>query len=183
LVFQRKRLLRKSTVVKIGIVVLLLLIFIGYNTYVKWEKTHFTVDSDAFNIKDSFAEVMDEEYKRVERLRLADQFNKVGNPDITENFPNKQRQLKIDNTSLQPGRFFVLYSVNLQKNDQLPEDIPELNFSEVTMKTMDGDSKTFPIKESEEIGENVDYEGTVYDRRLYRGIEFELDYDSLEDVD
>lgn len=184
--------MRKSTVVKIGIVLLLLLIFIGYNTYVKWEKTHFTVDSDAFNIKDSFAEVMDEEYKRVERLRLADQFNKVGNPDITENFPNEQRQLKIDKAWFQPGRFFawfqpgrffVLYSVNLQKNDQLPEDIPELNFSEVTMKTMDGDSKTFPIKESEEIGENVDYEGTVYDRRLYRGIEFELDYDSLEDVD
>jgi len=180
------RLLRKSTLTKVGLVLFLLLLFIGYNVYLKWEKTHFTVDAEAFNVKDSLDQVMEEEYKWIEGLQLADQFNKLKNVDISRELPNQQRDISLHKTWFLPGGFFVLYSINLQKGDENPQDIPELNYSKVTMKSSDGETKTFQTLQNNDIRETIrddDYEGEVLDKRLYRSLLLVIDPERIQDDD
>jgi len=170
--------LHKKTLVKIGLVVFILLLFVGYNIYLKWDKTNFTVDSEVFNVKDHFSQVMDEEYKWNGRLRLADQFNKIKSIDIAKELPNEQRQIKIHKAWFTMETLFILYSINLQKDDQAPDDIPELNFSEVTFETSNGDVKSFDTRQYgryREGYEEDEYEGEVFEKRLYRSMVLGID--------
>lgn len=83
--------MRKDILIKCGIVLFLLLLFFGYNVYMKWDKNHFTVDTESFNVKDSFEQVMDEEYKWLNGLQLADDFNKTKDIDVDKEYRCRQR--------------------------------------------------------------------------------------------
>ncbi|HET7580072.1 MAG TPA: hypothetical protein VFK33_12400, partial [Bacillales bacterium] len=87
--------MNKSFLAKIGIVIVLLLAFFGYNAYSKWQNSHFKVDAEAFNVKKSFQAVMDDEYQAFPPLKLADHFNLTEAASQTVQIPKRHRQLKI----------------------------------------------------------------------------------------
>lgn len=174
--------MRKGKLTKIGIIVLLLLLFVGYMAYVKWDKSHFTVDSDAFDVKDSLEEVIKEETGRVNGSQLADQFDNIEHIDISRELPNQKRDVKIHDVWFTPQQLYVLYSVNLQKSDQTPSDIPELDFSEVTLKTENEGDMTSPQFYEPDDEDDDKHEGVVLEKRLYRSLNMTPEYTEMEDM-
>lgn len=179
-----KKRLKKSTLIKVGIVAFLLLIVVGYNIYLKWDKANFAVDSDAFDVQDSFEEVMEDEYERIDGLKLADEYDKVKNVDIKKDLPPLGRDLQIHKMWVATDYYFILYSISLKEDDESASDVPELDFSEGILHTPEDQSSPLETAGADEFDSSNDEDkgkGKVFDNRLYRGLMVKPDFEGLEE--
>ncbi|HEX6923542.1 MAG TPA: hypothetical protein VF149_06925, partial [Bacillales bacterium] len=107
--------MNKSLLTKIGIAAILLATFVGYNAYTKWNHTHFTVNPETFNVKDSFQAVIAHDLKKYPPLEKAYQYNLLKTVNQSVILPEKHRQLTVHKIWYFYPRIYVLYSLNLHK--------------------------------------------------------------------
>lgn len=160
---------------------MLLIAFIGYNIYTNQSNKH-KADPKVFNVKESWRQVMNEEYDQHMGLKLADQFDLTKNTDQTIELPNQHRQLKIHKLLYPtPGWVYVLYSVNLRKGDKSPKNIPKLTFSNVLFRASNGEKlKTSIQQENRPTNQDKEDKDIAYNGRLYRSMILHPDFSDIQ---
>ncbi|HET7658662.1 MAG TPA: hypothetical protein VFK37_10235, partial [Bacillales bacterium] len=158
--------MNKSLLVKIGIAAFLLAGFAGYNAYTKWSNTHFKVDPKAFNIVSNLKSIIDDEFKGFPPLKSAYHHHLLEDVNQSIALPNIRREIKVHKIWFIFPKMYVLYSLNLHKNDKGTKDIPRLRFPSMTFM-VNGKELEASITPSDLPSEE---KGKVFNGRLYRGV-------------
>ena len=132
---------------KIGILIVILLVFIGYLQYKNYKENHFAVDKKKFNVKDSFAAVMASDYSNIPFLENADHYDIVDTLDKEVPLVNMRRDLRIEKVWLSMDNLYILTSFKLSQDDKSLDDIPEIRIGKLVFHRDNG--KDFPYSTPE----------------------------------
>ncbi|HEX7066114.1 MAG TPA: hypothetical protein VF199_13680 [Bacillales bacterium] len=156
--------MKKNLFGKMAIVVVILAAFIGYNIYSKWDETHFSVDPEAFTIKNSYEEVLKVQNQQFPNLHLAREFDLPKKVNRSVLIPDQHRKIIVHEIWFKFPGVYLLYSINLHKEDQDEESVPKLQFSSMKINTSDGQSDNVSVKPVHS-GKSI-----VCNGKLYRGV-------------
>ncbi|GGH88820.1 hypothetical protein JOD43_004387 [Pullulanibacillus pueri] len=160
-----------SLLIKIGVVVIVLLLFIGYLKYQDYQKDHFVVDKKSFNVKTSFSAVMQEDYDKIPTLKNADRYHIVETVNKDIPIVKMQRDLRIEKVWLVAGRVYILTSFKLLKTDRSLEDVPKLTIHKFIFHRKNGPDFTYDIGKSEINADGVSplkLTQRTFDHRVYQ---------------
>ncbi|HEU5140560.1 MAG TPA: hypothetical protein VFT51_11330 [Bacillales bacterium] len=171
--------MKNNLIGKIAIVVVILAAFIGYNIYAQWDETHFSVNPEAFTIKDSYEEVYQAQTKMYRYLELARKISLPKPLDESVVLPDQHRKITVHEIWFRYPGIYLLYSINLHKEDQDEESVPKLQFSSMKVQIQDEKSIHVNLKTIRRPPGLNDH-SYVFNGRLYRGILLYPDFANAE---
>ncbi|TLS38233.1 hypothetical protein [Pseudalkalibacillus caeni] len=161
-------------------VISIFVIFGGFILYISNDRAQepsFKVNEDEFTVFEEKEAMFEEVYKGKASTALAASYGLVKKLDLEFPLIEARRTVSIEQAWYSQEGLFLLYSLELKKEDRNESDIPYLWFDELSFQKEGEKEVRLPVEKSNEsIYQNWLTPGVVYKHRIYRGVLVRPDY-------
>jgi hypothetical protein len=143
----------------------------GFALYTQYEKNAepvWKVNEDHFDVVHTLQDGMRKEYAKYEELKMLDHYDLLTDPKKTIPIKSDQRTLKVEKIWPMHNRFYILYSVDLKKQDKDEKDVPRLSVKKMRFTTKVGKKESIIGMDAIENAGQSRGIGFVFKHRLYR---------------
>ncbi|WNB90237.1 hypothetical protein [Bacillus sp. NEB1478] len=163
---------------KIFIGLILIIAFISYTQFQKSAEPTWKVNTEKFQVADSWNELMKLEESKFQDLKFVNHFHLLKDSKIIIPIPNEQREFKIEKTWYYANQLYILYSVDLLERDKNLDDIPKLFVDKIKLSSSNGDSLETP---AESYNGEISLDGYVYKHRVYRSVILRSNFENVNE--
>jgi hypothetical protein len=160
----------------IGLVIIIA--FITYTQFQKSAEPAWEVNTENFQVADSWNDLMKWEELKFQDLKFVNHFHLLKDSKIIIPIPNEQRELKIEKTWYYANQLYILYSVDLLERDKNLDDIPKLFVDKIKLSSNNGDSFETP---AESYNGEISLDGYVYKHRVYRSVILRSNFENVNE--
>lgn len=168
-----------SILKKIGVALIVLMVFFVYLRINDYRAKHFKVSAKTFHVQTSKTVLLNTEFSVYQLLASANHFHIMMSDNVNVPIINMRRTLHIEKSWIEGGFIYVLYSIDLLNSDKSLTDVPKFSFNKLQLHLKDG--KTIKIKTMnnppiQPLPTRLTYGHRVYNEKF---ISFQLDPQTL----
>lgn len=146
IIMQRVAMVTTRRGFKFIIVGIVLILFFGYLQLRSYNTVHFKINKTAFSSVANYEAYINKQSGMIPGLALAHSFHLLTKPDQSVPITEWQRKLQINDLWVTNHSLYMTYSLNINKTDTGPSDIPKLLFSKVIYHFKDGKSQQVTVQ-------------------------------------
>lgn len=157
-----------SNLKKIGLVILVLVVFFIYLKVNDYRTKHFKVDAKTFHVQPTKQALLNQEFKVMPLLVPANKYHIMINENVNIPLVDMRRNLHIEKSWLYGNSLYLMYSVDLRDTDHSLSDVPKLSFSKIRLHFSNGKTVTLTLtNHNQQLPFNTPATRFTYGHRVY----------------